>query len=350
MSRKAFPGSLVSAFLASSEYRLSDLETPSLAVIREVLFRLSGIILVFSTGGSAIFLLDHGFHYLAAIKGTLSLMLMVHSTTVFSRNHRLFSARALIMVGFISLIGTVAAGYAATLLWGFVFPPAFYLIVEKRDSIILSIAWFFIASILALSIYPPGVASNYILALGATALLIEVLCLILYRHEDNLKQLARRDPLTNALNRRALIEITAEFLRLHKRYQTRYSAIMMDVDHFKSINDRFGHEEGDRVLKALVNIISQRIRETDKLFRVGGEEFAVILPDTNASAATRVAESLCDVVRNSELTPKTTVTISCGVAEVIAEEGVDDWLQRGDRALYQAKHNGRDQVAIAAPQ
>lgn len=338
------------AFLASSPFSAADLETSSLTVIREILFRFSSLVLTFTTGGSAIFLGYLGFFSLAVVKCLLCLLLVVHDWLLFSRNIRLCSPRSLMLVGFVSLIGTVAAGYPEVVMWGFVFPLAFYLVVDKRDSIALNIIWFFIASVLALSVLSPALAVNYILALAATSFFVEVLCLILYRHEESLKQLARRDPLTNALNRRALMEVAEEAVSLRKRYNRPCSALMIDIDHFKSINDTYGHEEGDRVLKNLVKMVTERIRGTDRLFRLGGEEFVVILRDTGIPPAIQAAESLCAVIRSGRLSPLSRVTISCGVVELGSDESVKEWLQRGDRALYQAKNSGRDRVvSIEAP-
>jgi diguanylate cyclase (GGDEF)-like protein len=124
---------------------------------------------------------------------------------------------------------------------------------------------------------------------------------------------------------------------------------MIDVDRFKSINDTFGHQEGDVVLVNLSRVLGKRLRCTDRFYRYGGEEFVAFLTATTRAGTAFVATSLCQQIRTAALSTKTAVTISCGVAEVQPGEAALDWLARCDTALYKAKSSGRDRVEIAEP-
>ncbi len=134
-------------------------------------------------------------------------------------------------------------------------------------------------------------------------------------------------------------------LAIHRRYGTPFSVLLIDVDHFKSINDTHGHDIGDRVLQALGRTIPATLRDVDLLFRMGGEEFLAILPDTSLNnaviAAKRIQESINGMVvaANDRLL---SVTVSQGLAEVQRHEEVESLLKRADQALYAAKKNGRN--------
>jgi len=171
--------------------------------------------------------------------------------------------------------------------------------------------------------------------------------LILMRHEKYLERLAERDPLTNAYNRRRMMQDLDEAVSMQGRYQWPASVIIIDVDKFKTINDTFGHQEGDVVLKNLAIKASSRLRTTDRFYRYWGEEFVAFLTSTDVKQAALVATSLCEMIRNTALSNKTPVTISCGVAEVIKGDTVNDWIERGDAALYRAKNGGRDRIEVA---
>jgi diguanylate cyclase (GGDEF)-like protein len=128
--------------------------------------------------------------------------------------------------------------------------------------------------------------------------------------------------------------------------------LMLDVDHFKNINDEFGHLAGDAVLYSLARVCEQVIRETDVLCRYGGEEFAFLLPDSSRTQAVEVAERLMTAVRNDRVQWEhhtISYTVSIGIAELkAADKESVDLLRRTDRHLYQAKADGRDTISIGA--
>ncbi|MDZ3991345.1 diguanylate cyclase [Pseudomonas sp. Teo4] len=156
---------------------------------------------------------------------------------------------------------------------------------------------------------------------------------------------AQTDPLTGLGNRRSL-EFSLSLLQAEGR---RFSAIVLDIDHFKRINDGHGHDIGDQVLRRLAELMRRGCREGDLLCRTGGEEFLMLLPGASLEVAAAVAERLRVTVQDTPLEPVGAVTISLGVAHWQAIEGNDpsETLSEADRALYRAKQNGRNQLCIA---
>jgi len=172
------------------------------------------------------------------------------------------------------------------------------------------------------------------------------------RMEDELKQQATIDPLTGAFNRRhGQARLILEFDGRAKSGRP-FSVLMIDIDRFKSINDKYGHDTGDTVLCAVVLTCQAGLRTLDMLARWGGEEFLIVLPDTGAQAAVGIAERLRESVAamriHGERDDNIAFTISIGVA-VPLNDDLHDLLRRVDDALHAAKTGGRNRVAVAAP-
>jgi len=125
------------------------------------------------------------------------------------------------------------------------------------------------------------------------------------------------------------------------------SMLLIDLDHFKKVNDVHGHRVGDQILKRVTDIVNLRIRVTDSLYRIGGEEFVVVLEGQDTARAEHLAEQLRTLVHENELVPDRSLTISLGVAELIADETANDWMHRADQALYDAKRAGRNTTSVA---
>lgn len=167
--------------------------------------------------------------------------------------------------------------------------------------------------------------------------------------EFELKQQANTDALTGCASRRHFAECAnQEFLRI-QRYGGDLSVLMFDLDFFKTINDKYGHQSGDTVLKHFVRICSSMLRDVDLMGRVGGEEFAAILPETGGMQAMEVAKRLCQSVANTPIVldgyEAIHFTVSIGVSSLLKSDNqFDTILNRADKALYQAKQNGRNCV------
>lgn len=167
------------------------------------------------------------------------------------------------------------------------------------------------------------------------------------RLKNELEQAASRDHLTGLWNRRYFLQILESAHRQKRRYDLDYSLLLLDVDHFKCINDQHGHSVGDAVLVMLAKTFEARARETDTVCRWGGEEFVVLLPQTDLENAARLAECLRLATEQLRMPHLPSITISIGVAQNLGEETTENLLKRADMALYRAKELGRNRVAVA---
>ena len=168
------------------------------------------------------------------------------------------------------------------------------------------------------------------------------------RYSKSLYEEANHDYLTNLLNRRSFAVLAKQFVAISKRYHSDLSVISFDIDLFKSINDKYGHDLGDKVIQNVAGTIQENCRDSDSVFRFGGEEFLILLPKTSMSEAIKLAEKIRSTITNSPtLADKLIieVTASAGVSQWDSEEkNIESALKRADDALYQAKKQGRDRV------
>lgn len=166
---------------------------------------------------------------------------------------------------------------------------------------------------------------------------------------QQLERISITDPLTGALNRRALTRYGEQEIQRAHRYQYSLSLMMLDVDNFKQINDEYGHQWGDAVLKAMVHTIRQTIRASDHIFRYGGDEFVILLLETEPSGALRTANRIQDAMAQltvTELATSVRLQISIGITSLSNDDDLESMLQRADRALYQAKAAGKAQSVV----
>ncbi len=166
-----------------------------------------------------------------------------------------------------------------------------------------------------------------------------------------IERTALTDALTSIPNKRALDEHLERASRLSDRHGEEYALILGDLDHFKSVNDEYGHVVGDHLLRLTAEAIGSTIRNSDSVYRFGGEEFAVLLPHTGEQEARDVADRIRHAVSSLRVDCGGTdlsVTISCGVARHLAEEGASQWIARADEALYRAKAQGRNCTRVFA--
>ncbi|MET0384270.1 MAG: GGDEF domain-containing protein [Burkholderiaceae bacterium] len=183
---------------------------------------------------------------------------------------------------------------------------------------------------------------------GLSIVILNVILGVVGELQRKLYEQATTDPLTGALNRRQLATTLADAIEHSRRSNSPVSLLAVDLDHFKRINDRHGHAAGDDVLRYVVALVRERARRIDRLFRMGGEEFALLLPDNNVADAMRVATMLRERIQHSGWPPGFEVTVSIGVAQLHRKHDVDSWLKAADDALYRAKEDGRNCVRVAA--
>ncbi len=169
--------------------------------------------------------------------------------------------------------------------------------------------------------------------------------------EKVLRQLADHDPLTGLLNRRSFVARVNDEINRSRRYNNAMSYMIIDIDYFKKINDTYGHLTGDAVLKEFAKKILALLRESDFIGRIGGEEFAVTLPDTNMDSANIMAERIRKNIAESTIQYKNIsidFTVSIGIASFMKNaESSEEVFSRADAALYQAKNSGRNKVCLA---
>jgi diguanylate cyclase (GGDEF)-like protein len=155
------------------------------------------------------------------------------------------------------------------------------------------------------------------------------------------------DFLTNTYNRRYFLDQLKNEIERTKRQGIVFSLIMFDLDHFKSVNDRFGHQVGDMVLKSVADIVMKNIRKIDCMARWGGEEFIILIPGTDLDQAKVLADRLCQIVSETTMPEAGRITASFGVTQFRENDTVDKLIQKADDFLYLAKARGRNQVAYA---
>lgn len=172
----------------------------------------------------------------------------------------------------------------------------------------------------------------------------------LIRLYKQVKEASMTDYLTGVLNRRAFIEKGESEIARSLRHKKHLSIIMMDIDNFKLINDKLGHKYGDKALIIVANLCSQQMRVTDEIARYGGDEFVILLPETNEESAFYLAERICrDIAHHkcvTELGESCTLSTSLGVTELNGTETLESLLHRADQALYEAKNTGKGQAKL----
>ena len=159
-----------------------------------------------------------------------------------------------------------------------------------------------------------------------------------------LKKLSITDKLTGLNNRIKIDEVLTYNLNMFQRYENLFSIIILDIDHFKKINDNHGHQIGDEVLKAFAKILKSNVRITDTVGRWGGEEFMIIASETESAEAVKFATNLKKKISDYDFPKVGRVTASLGVAGVDVGDSVEDVVNRADMALYSAKESGRNRV------
>ncbi|MEM7618261.1 MAG: GGDEF domain-containing protein [Pseudomonadota bacterium] len=171
---------------------------------------------------------------------------------------------------------------------------------------------------------------------------------------ERIRREAVTDGLTGLANRKAFDEQIARSCREAKRDKKEFSLIIIDIDHFKAFNDKYGHQIGDQVLRLVALTLVDEVKGQDMAARYGGEEFCIILPGTSKQEAKFVAENLRKAVERKEVINRSTgdnlgqITISLGVAEYLNEDTPEDLIRRADRALYKSKDDGRNRVTVAS--
>ena len=280
-----------------------------------------------------------------------------------SRNVRRTNSFIVALLGALCLFLMYTGGIQGTgPLWYFAFPPV-ALFIQRLWAGLMSVTLLFLATLAMISWPAPGFdpsiySAAFIVRLFAVYLTVSVMSFFYAYirtstelHMDNvnrdIRNLANTDELTLLPNRRRMTEILYQEVARTRRNRTTFSIIIFDVDHFKRVNDVYGHDAGDRVLGEIKDITLEVLRTQDICARWGGEEFLVLLPETGITGARRVAERLRVAfeahafVQGEHRLP---ITVSLGVYESSAARNLEDCLKQADKNLYLAKHAGRNRV------
>ncbi len=291
-----------------------------------------------------IFNLRRGLITLAVGLACLLVILILNAAALHYRKG-VFTAKMLLIVGLAALVGIAleSRGVHGTY-WAF--PVVIFIcfsVSHKLARIYTAIFLFYIGSA-SFYLLDFRLALRFVFGLSVTVLFMHIFLGIIEKLQEKLVEQSLRDPLTGTFNRRQMISSLEEALERKRRTQMPASILFIDIDEFKCINDTYGHAAGDHVLKEFVVLISRRIRRLDQLFRIGGEEFMLLLPDTSGSSALVLAEEVRALISKNNFIEGCRVTVSIGLSELEAGENIDEWMKQGDNALYAAKENGRNQV------
>ncbi len=251
--------------------------------------------------------------------------------------------------GFVSLacLCVMLAGVvngAAGLFWAYPCVLGIFFLLPLRTAFFVSALFVAAEFVIALQVSSVGLSLRFVASLFLTSAFAYVISLLVDRQHSSLLKLATTDLLTQCTNRTELNPALSQARHMHARYKQAYSLLLIDLDHFKRINDTHGHLMGDTVLKEFANLMKARLRTTDKLFRYGGEEFVALLPNTGLTEALILAENLRVSVEGHAFSHHSQLTTSIGVSTLQTNESHEKWLDRADAGLYQAKTQGRNRV------
>ncbi len=287
--------------------------------------------------------------WIIAIIDTLIVLGFVFLGTYVYRTRRVRVASILIAV--LAVGGTIVTVYLRgpqQIYWAFPTLMAAFYLLKPREAIVLTLSMTAILLPQVIQTADTFRASTILITILVTTAFAYAFSVINDRQQQQLVSQARKDPLTGAGNRRALEDKLTHVIAKFDRNCSPASLILIDLDHFKSVNDVYGHAAGDQILRGITQIVNLRIRKTDSLYRIGGEEFVVVIEGHDMEHASRLAEQLRTLVEVNELVPDRSVTISLGVAELQMGETVERWLHRADEALYHAKRAGRNTIRLAS--
>lgn len=219
-----------------------------------------------------------------------------------------------------------------------------YYLLTRRAGLFVNL--FSCLVILALLTREPGwaAASHQAAVLAAVMFFAHVFVWAIDRRQDELRRQSRHDPLTGLANRRALDTAMPRAAARCQRSGLPLSIIMVDLDKFKNVNDRYGHSRGDSAICTAALVISGRLREGDRVFRYGGEEFVILCEDTDHDGVRELAERLRAGAERELLVGDLSITMSAGIATLLEDESVRDCFDRADQALLAAKGGGRNRV------
>jgi len=227
------------------------------------------------------------------------------------------------------------------LLWVYPSIIVFFITVPMKNALIYNLIFISTFTIIGKDLAEPQLLIRFLVTSLSVYALVAIFVTVIHRQQEVMHNAAVTDPLTGLLNRSTLYDSLAEAVSQNVRAHIPMTLIAIDLDNFKNVNDEFGHDAGDEVLRHTSKILSNGSRVTDKIFRLGGEEFLILLFNTSGKEGTTKAEQLRKqfLVHGGHMP-----SASFGVAEYLKSETVTQWLKRSDINLYTAKELGRNKV------
>ncbi|MEA1888923.1 MAG: GGDEF domain-containing protein [Pseudomonadota bacterium] len=231
-----------------------------------------------------------------------------------------------------------------SIFWCFPAVLAFYFMLPERQAWIANIAFIVIILPQAWVTLEFALAIRLLVSVTMVSIFTAIFVRVIANQQKTLERQAQIDPLTGLLNRTLLHETLEHAIHQNRTIGADMTLIALDIDHFKAINDTLGHSAGDTILRDIGKYLHKHTLSSDKVFRIGGEEFLVVLLKKDLQQGLRMAEELRTAIASLATPLGNSITVSIGVATLKLDEGWDNWMKRCDDNLYRAKNAGRNQV------
>ncbi len=311
-------------------------------------------LVVYGTAITLLFLVFFSFYrlitgdlMLAAIDLVMALLMVV----IFTQSWRSKKVKYLNIIAVISfMLGIFGVMYLKgpdMIFWAFPAMGATYFLLQSRPAFVANIVFIGGITLLFFDVFTKAEAMSIYPSLVLVCFFGFILSMRSERQNKKLLKLVSEDALTRVKNRRSFDEKVEEILANYKRLPKPACMLLLDLDCFKKINDSYGHKQGDQVLVDFARIVKSRIRETDFIYRFGGEEFVVIAKNSSLEDSGNLADSIRKFVQENEKLSKFKVTVSIGVSEIMPMDDANSWFRRADMALYESKSSGKNTVRIA---
>ncbi len=226
----------------------------------------------------------------------------------------------------------------------------FYFVLTEHQARISNFLFVAVSLPLAWNLFDTPEAIRFSVTLIIVSVYAAIFLRVISGQNEELSQMVITDTLTGLYNRSLLKDSLEQAIHLSNRADTSYTLITLDIDHFKRINDDLGHEMGDQVLIGLSTFLKSFFRDSDRVFRIGGEEFLILVHNSDQKCSIKLAEKLRVGVENLQLLPNRSITVSVGVAEKGSEQDWKKWMRTCDMNLYKAKNSGRNKVVPGIPE
>ena len=311
-------------------------------------------LLLYGTGITILFLVPFSLYRLMIgdlMLATIDLVMALLMVVIFTLAWRSKKIKYLNIIAVISfmfgILGVMHLKGLDMIFWAFPGMGATYFLLKSRTALLANIIFIGGTTLLFFDKFTKAEVMSIYPSLVLVCFFGFILSMRSERQNKKLLKLVSEDTLTRVKNRRSFNEKIEEILANYKRSPKPSCMLLLDLDFFKKINDSYGHKQGDQVLIDFAKIVKSKIRETDFIYRFGGEEFVVIAKNSSLEDSGNLADSIRKFVQESEKLAKFKVTVSIGVSEIMPMDDADSWFRRADLALYESKSSGRNIVRIA---